>query len=424
MDRIKLGFLIFILLLFAGMFCGCGNKGGNPEGSLTFQDGQEDMDTLFIYYGTSENAVMMERLCVDYEAETGVHILWEAADHGTAELKKRFASNEAPDLFSIARQDLPAWSGRLADFSNEPWVDDLMDSAREAATVDGQVKAWPHALEANGIVYNKRLFEQAGIEDVPETLDELAVVCEKLKQVGIQSFGESWMQFGYLAHLLAAPFAFEGTAETAGKMSEGKLTFHDLKYMDKYFVFLDLTLDYGFGSRSIEYSTFYQYADFAAGNMAMMKQGTWSERRLLELEPELEIGLFALPLSNNPEDNKLLTSTTTFLCVNKDSRKREQACDFICWWHENAGYYLVGLNGTAVPFQSADGSGLGALNRDMFRYMENGSFYGDFGYEYWPANFHEDSAEVVKAYIMGLATEEETRQKLTQLYQREGTSVD
>lgn len=408
----------FFVLFGTACTAAVGNKSMNSSdnNSVTYVDQENTDRMLSIYYGTAENAEMMERLCDDYEAWTGIEVLWEAADNGTNELKKRFAVDEAPDLFSIAVQDLEIWSDHIVDLSTQPWVEDLPDNTREMVSVDGRVMAWPHTLEANGIVYNKRLFAQAGITEIPVTLNELQIVCERLEAAGIQSFGESWMQFGYLAHILAAPFEYTGAEKSSKAVKNGEKTFGNLEYMDNYFDFLDLTLEYGKGAYSVEYNTFYQYADFAAGNMAMMKQGTWCERILKEMEPDLEIGLFALPLSNRREENRLLTSVTTFLCINQDSKNREEALQFIQWWHEHAKEYLTEINGTALPFKVSNNQMLGNLHQDLQEYIESGNVYTGFGYEYWPADFHEDSAQVIQLYIQGLISREETKERLTRLY--------
>ena len=55
----------------------------------------------------------------------------------------------------------------------------------------------PFLLQSHGFIYNKALFEQAGITELPTTLDELRTVCEKLTDAGIQpfssGFGEWWI---------------------------------------------------------------------------------------------------------------------------------------------------------------------------------------------------------------------------------------
>ena len=45
-----------------------------------------------------------------------------------------------------------------------------------------------------------------------------------------------------------------------------------------------------------------QYAVFAKGEAAMMLQGNWSILQIRELNPDIKMGMFPLPISDNAED--------------------------------------------------------------------------------------------------------------------------
>lgn len=373
--------------------------------------------TLTIYYGTIYNAPMMDAITTDYFEATGIQINWQAADSGSTTLKEKFAVGEAPDLFQLAQFDLPTWKEQLADLSSQPWKQDVYDYALDAGTVNGKLYGWPHTLEASGIVYNKDLLAKAGIRTEPTTLEELKQDCMILKKAGIQSFGESWMEFGYLAHLFATPFAYESNKKDISmKIYTGEKSFADLKYMNNFFDLYDLTLEYGLGAESIGYNTMDQYPDFAASKMAMMKQGTWVERSLKQLNPKMNIGIFPVPLSNIAEENKLQVVTTTFLCVNKESKNLKEALAFLCWWHSFAQKYLVNIDGVVPPFYSVDTTLLGQLNSDMETYIKENNTFDGFGYEYWPTGFQINLTKPLQAYAAGLKTKEDTLKDLEKIY--------
>lgn len=52
-------------------------------------------------------------------------------------------------------------------------------------TVDGKVYGYVYGVVAEGIIYNKRAFENAGIESIPTTLTEFMDACEKLNDAGL-----------------------------------------------------------------------------------------------------------------------------------------------------------------------------------------------------------------------------------------------
>jgi len=383
------------------------------------QEGNAD-ETLSIYYGTIHNAPMMNAIANDYEEATGTRIIWIAADNGSTTLKGLFSIGEAPDLFQLERFNIPEWKHYLTDLSGESWVEDVYESSLNAATIDGKLYAWPHTLEASGIVYNKDLFEQAGITQLPETPEELKEVCEILESNGILAFSESWMEFGYLAHLLASPFNYEDdTEQFSNQILNGEKGFDHLKYIDRFFEIFDLTLDYGLGADSVAYNTMDQYPDFAEGKMAMMKQGTWVERSLKQLNSEMNIGIIPVPLSDEAEENKLQVATTTFVCVNKNSQSRQKALEFLEWWHFYAQRYLVNIDGVVPPFYSVETSTLGMLNADMEEYIKEDRVFEGFGYEYWPPDFQIRLTTPLQSYASGIMTKEETLKELRKIYMKE-----
>ena len=58
-------------------------------------------------------------------------------------------------------------------------------------TEDGHIYSLSHLLAAPGIVYNTKLFEEAGIKEMPRTTNELLIVCDKLLQKDITP----WIHF-------------------------------------------------------------------------------------------------------------------------------------------------------------------------------------------------------------------------------------
>lgn len=65
-----------------------------------------------------------------------------------------------------------------------------------AKAADGKVYTFSTGSSLYGIVYNRKLFKKAGIDTMPRTTDELAVVCDTLKENNITP----WAMFGPLAY--------------------------------------------------------------------------------------------------------------------------------------------------------------------------------------------------------------------------------
>jgi multiple sugar transport system substrate-binding protein len=95
-----------------------------------------------------------------------------------------------------------AKEGLLADLS-DIWRDYLIPQGAnpdiaESLRIDGKIYAVPHNVLNNTMVYNKKVFEQAGISRPPATFQEFLDACAKIKAKGIYPIGghdASWGSF-------------------------------------------------------------------------------------------------------------------------------------------------------------------------------------------------------------------------------------
>lgn len=413
---------------------GCGSSGETAqtvesaggeakESAAEETEKSKDGVVLTVYQGTAQYTDMVEQLCKDYKAETGVTLEWEIpGDEPYTVLKARFASGEAPDIIDLQCGDYDTWYERCVDLSDEAWTEHVYEASLSGGSWEGRVYGLPYAMEGSGIIYNKDLFEQAGVEKVPTTITELKETCEKLQAAGIQPFGEAWGDWGFLMHILGIPFTYEGAAQTSERLSAGEETFSDMEYMDNFFDFYDLTLDYGWGAESVGHHYDDQANSFAQGEIAMIKQGTWHTDTIASINPDMNIGLFAVPLTDDESQTKLQVSTTRFLSISNTSKNQEEAKAFLQWFVDHAQTYMIEDMSIVAPYDTLDVSELGALNVDMNNYVAAGMSYDGFGIEEWPSGFNTDQAEPLQAYAAGAADREATCKALQSLWSSRAAS--
>lgn len=63
-----------------------------------------------------------------------------------------------------------------------PIIDEIGQTAFDFQTYNGKLVGIPFAIDGNGLLYNKDVFKQAGIKQLPTTFEELTAAAEKIKQ--------------------------------------------------------------------------------------------------------------------------------------------------------------------------------------------------------------------------------------------------
>ncbi|MBO9605537.1 MAG: extracellular solute-binding protein [Paenibacillaceae bacterium] len=378
------------LALTATVAAGCGNKddgtknagSASPSAGASASATPKKNVTIKMFQFKVEIAEQLNKLIAEYEKQTGVKIQVETvgggADYGAA-LKAKFNSNDKPDIFNNGGySDLDLWVDQLEDLSDQPWVKDLVKGAAEPMTKNGKLYGQPLNLEGYGFIYNKDLFAQAGITELPKTLTQLEAAAKKLQDKGITAFengyGEWWVLGNHFVNLPFAqqpdPNAFidglnKGTAKISGNAA-----------FDNWVKLFDLTLKYGNKNPlQTDYNT--QVTDFATGKAAMMQQGNWTQVQISKTNPNIKIGFLPMPINDDAATmDKLPVGVPNNWVVNKNSAVKDEAKKFLNWMvTSDAGKKTITNEFKFIPAFTtipADESVLGPLAADIIKYSKDG----------------------------------------------------
>jgi len=127
-------------------------------------------------------------------------------------------ANVVADLLQAGKfLDLAPYFDKVSPYTNQPWREDMEDWAVDNMTDPIEGKAYVLNLETVQVLwfYNKRIFEEVGITDIPSqpTWDEFIGWCEQIKEAG------------YI------PFAIEGDYQSFWSMRIGWMV---RTYSDQY----------------------------------------------------------------------------------------------------------------------------------------------------------------------------------------------
>lgn len=169
-----------------------------------------------------------------FTAKTGIAVNLEAlaSDDFDGIIDTRLQGGaDGPDVFLVRPNRIPDYvaEGYLAPLQGESWFTALPEGAQNAPNTvqDGGHYAFPIAKNANYVLYNKDLFEKAGVE-VPLTLAELKAASQKLLDSGVtpiaMSAQDSWWQFFILFHA-TAQHVLNVDPQNGQKIMAGEATF-------------------------------------------------------------------------------------------------------------------------------------------------------------------------------------------------------
>ncbi|MFB3169582.1 ABC transporter substrate-binding protein [Neobacillus sp. 179-C4.2 HS] len=396
----------------------------STSGDKKSSGSKDDKVVVDIFQGKVEIADQLKALTEEYTKQNpdvtfNIETVGGGAD-GAAALKAKFASNQAPDIFTNGGdQEAQVWKDKFEDLSDQPWIQDAFEGTLDGMTLDGKVYGMPFNMEGYGFAYNKKLFEKAGIKELPTTYSELEEAAKKLDAAGITPFSIGYAEWWVLAnHGMNVPFAYQEDPDAFIKgLNEGTAKIEGNKEFDNYFKLLDLTMKYGNKNPlTTDYNT--QVTLFATGEAAMIQQGNWIQPMLDKLDPNLEVGFIPLALSDDPaqSDKLMIDVPSNWVIYNKaPDADKEAAKDFLNWMvTSEEGKTALTKEFKYIPaFKTIDANpeDIGALGADLLKYSKEGKAY-QWQFMKYPDGAGQEFGATLQAYVGGQKSKEEAMKAL------------
>jgi len=297
---------------------------------------------LNLFVSQPEYADAIRALLEEYKkVKPDVIINYETvqADYGPL-LKSRLSSNNVPDIFtSTAGKEIDVYKEYSLNLDGQPVSEAMLDAVRDGfkSPEDGS-GPYGFAIKGNyfGLIYNKDIFERAGIGGFPRTLDDLEQACEKIAALGVKPFTSGFGEWWVFKHTALNFFgsASPDAAAMTRAFEKGEKSFRDYpRLYNDLFRYIDLVKKYG-DDKPLETTLDREIAAFANGQAAIINgQGAWVEGDLLKINPGLRIGFAGYPVSGNPADCKVVTGADQAMRVSNVSEHQEELLDFVNWWY-------------------------------------------------------------------------------------------
>ncbi|MBB3113983.1 raffinose/stachyose/melibiose transport system substrate-binding protein [Paenibacillus phyllosphaerae] len=436
----KMMALSMSMVMTAALLSACGgnnNAGGaNANANAGTANGEADaskpvtinMFTASPEYTQAFNAYIEEYKKVKPNVTINLEIM--QSDYNTV-LKSKIAAGSTPDVFqTTAGGDIDTFAEYSADLTNEPLAAAMTDAVRSnMSSSDGKVLGLPVKGNLFTLIYNKKLFADAGITAAPKTTAELEDAIAKLEAKGVTPFANAYKEWWVWKHIFqhfvdaAAQDAGQSAQDLVKAFIAGETTFKDHPALyDNFFSFIDTTVAHG-TTKPLERDSNAQVSDFAAGKAAILTgKGAWDEEAIKKIAPDFELGIMGYPVSDKAEQAQIITGADQALRINKDSAVAKETIEFFNWLY-TSDYGKNWFSTVAKVIPPIKDAPLPEL--DMPKQMDEilkTEQSGDLSVNYSLDTFHQKFGEIMQAYIGQTKTKDQAVEEIQQAWIQLGSA--
>lgn len=261
-----------------------------PEPTAATSAGATNLQLLGWSASDVENETLKQVIADFNTAHPQYNASFEASPNYDQSLQTALAGGAPPDVFYVDSLKFPDLikNDVLAvppDGIQNP--DDFYPSLRAAFTANGTFYCPPKDFSTLALIYNKSMFEKAGVE-VPTTWDELKAAAEKLTDASAGTYGLSlsadaarWLAFLYQAGgVVVGP---DGKMNIDTPEAKAALDYYTGLLVDGSAVTPD-KVDSGWNGEA-----------FGKAKVAMVVEGNWIVPYLKNDFPDVDFGIAELP---------------------------------------------------------------------------------------------------------------------------------
>lgn len=399
-------FSLLILLVLAA----CDDKGGNSK-----SNGNNDSVTLTFFSWDGEDK--MKPLLEGFkEAHPEIEIEFSHAppiEGYISNLQTRLLSDSAADVFMMAaenRNDLID-GDYVLDLTDEPLMENISDANKATYSGDGKVYAMSVSAWGGGIFYNKKIFEEAGVEANPETWDEFIELSKKLKESGVTPIYDSYEEIPMILSAFLGTEVILDNPDFDEQLFNGETTFSEgwKPVLDEFYRLFEENI---ISESVLGLNNDQILNEFINENVAMLATGPWNINAIEEGNPDLEFGVMPIP---GVEEGRLFAAgaASPGYAINKDTENVEAAKTFLEYISSSEGLEknFEGLSTfiTASGYESESHPSIAGIN-DLL--LEDRYYLPHIS---WPEHNNALSHEVIiniQELALGTLTTDELAEKL------------
>lgn len=366
---------------------------GCAKGSDGETSSDEASTVTLIHNMNEDSAINWLDACVEafHEENPDIEIEIEvlSSDDYTTLLRNKIAGDDIPDIFMVEdiNRNMEFIEADLCEeLSQYSWLEEnVKETALEAVVMeDGSIYNLPMTENCFQVTYNKDLFEAAGITEIPKTWSEFLNVCETLKNSGVDpiaaGFQEPWVL--YCDEMCDSIVTTVRNDENNRlDLAAGTTTWvEDKGHFSEVLTRLRERMQY---TNADPFGTDWSSAlnMLASGKAAMLLNGSYTMASVKEINPDCNLGIFPLPVTEDPEEALLpIHASASGWCVYKDSEEKDAALKFVEFLSTSeAGTLMQNLKGEISPNKDSEVDADSDLY-EIMNYIDEGKVFDYTGY--------------------------------------------
>jgi raffinose/stachyose/melibiose transport system substrate-binding protein len=327
------------------------------------------------------------------------------ADQYQAASRTKLTSGTAADVMgvwpgngnSMALFQL-APGGFLADLSAEPWTAQMPAGLDKVTKYEGKTEILVPSFAVIGTMYNKQVFDELGVGDLPTTWTEFLALCDTIKAGGKIPLALG-LQAGWVTKLI--PYAivpstvFAKDPDFDAKMAEGKATFADSGWRTAFEMYVDLN-EKGYFNKDPLATTHEDALNLVGtGEAAMYIQVSAILPDLEAIGGKGNFALFPFPGADVAADVWIPAAASVGWGVNADGDNQDASKEFVRYLAQPENLTAYAELRFEIPAVLAEGKEVPPVLAPMVPFIQEGRSY-PFMDQLWP------NAEVQQAHFAGV----------------------
>lgn len=360
--------------------------------TVVMADGGE---TITISAGAGWIKDIDKELAAKYEEVSGNKIEWQISPDDQYEnvLGSKLSVGEGTDIFYIRSGiTLNKYQPEkyMLDLSDQEWVNRYTEWAQEGTSYDGktlQFQTW--SVDGWGILYNKDIFEEAGVTEVPKDYESLKAACDKILAIGktpIYEAGSAQWHLGVWLSGLTPQVETDEPGFYSGLNDNSKTVSGQEGLVNALNQMVEMN-DAGYFGDDFMANTWEDApAKMASGDYAMCVAYTTFPAEVEALNPDMTAdswGMFPITLNDNTVFG--VSAGGIGRCVNKDTEVADAVYDyfeFLSQPENLTAYYEARLDLGPCSFTDIPGN-VPAVYEDVIQNSSNTALSAEDGVLYW-----------------------------------------